>query len=237
MKKPIFFLFYIVSGAFTAAFAQSSSIDTLPALPKILLKASVGALAEHATCLHLSIENRPFRQLGLQAELGYYSDFLRNKSYNINTSSFNGLRLGGELRYYFVRKGNQFIQPFIALSYVTNITNARSLENALILQNGIFVETQTPIAYQHRRTFYDVVSGVQAFFNPRFSIDMSFGVGMVERKVTNVEVFDKQALLFSPYYNPGIIFPSNTLWTPSGYLDYSSHLNLAANIKIGYRLF
>jgi hypothetical protein len=237
MKKSLFLLLFLFLGASPVLYAQKNETTTLPSLTKILLKGSVGGLAEYATCLHLSIETRPFTHFGFQPEIGYYSDFLRNKSYNLNTSSFNGLRLGGELRYYFTQDNSQQIQTFLGLSCITNISKVRNSAGALILQNGKIVLVETPIAYQHQRTFYDIVTGVQAFVNTRFFIDASFGFGIVSREVSNIKVFDKQATLYNAYYPLQILFPSNSLWTSSSHLDRGDFINIAANIKIGYRLF
>jgi hypothetical protein len=237
MKKTIFSLLLCTFCGYIALYAQETEVNTQTELPKISLKTSIGAFAEYATCLHLSIEARPFKTFGFQTEIGYYSDFLRNKSYNTNTSSFNGLRLGGEARYYFTHKTNQKVQSFIGLSCVTNISKVRASAAVFLLQNGKIVLIDTPIGYQHQRTFYDFVTGVQAFFNARFFLDTSFGFGMVTRQVSNIEVFDKEHVVFNDYQPLQILFPNSNLWTQSSHLDSGAFVNFAANIKIGYRLF
>jgi hypothetical protein len=211
--------------------------DTLPHLPKIMLKASVSALAEYATCLHTSIEVRPFRHFAIQSEIGYYSDFMRNRSYDLSTSSMNGIRLGGEVRYYFVHRLRQKVQAFVGLSYVTNLSQIRSTAGALLLQKGKIATVETPIGYQHQRSFYDIVTGVQVFFNKRFFLDTAIGLGTLTCNVSNLQVFDSNAVLFNESYPFQILFASNTLWAQTSHLDQSGFLNLAANIKIGYRLF
>ena len=224
---------------YNALYAQESEVVPVPDVPRVLLKTSVGAFAEYATCLHLSLELRTSKQFAFQPEIGYYSDFLRNPFYNINTSSFNGWRLGGEARVYIAPDGMRKVQIFWAFSCITNTSQVRELARALTLKNGIFDLTETPISYQHQRIFYDTAIGIQALLgkNRRLLLETSFGFGLVSRRVTNLKISDNTSILFNEFSSPQIIFPRNTLWLPSSYLDSGTYLNLAANIKIGYRLY
>lgn len=232
MQKTIFLIAFL-SLFYKNVNAQEKS-EYRPDAANVILKTSIGAFAEYATCLHLSAEVRPFKRFSLQTDFGYYSDFIRNPNYNTTTSRFDGVRFGGEARYYFSNP-NEVIQSYIGLAYLTNMTNARGSANGLYLESGKVTDTQTAVSFRHERSFMNILVGAQFPLRKRLFLETSLGGGFVYRKVTDVQQLDTKVLLTGNYPNQ-ILFPRNTLWTPSNYLDAGFLLDIAASLKVCYRI-
>jgi hypothetical protein len=205
--------------------------------PSLNAKISVLALAEYATCLHISPEFRFSKRFSIQPEIGFYTDILRNSKYNASTNAMSGIRFGGEVRYYFKNWNPDRPNWYIGLSYINNLSKIAKMQDALVLRNGAIEKIQTPIRFNHERTFIDGVFGTQFCIKKRVLMNVFTGLGFTKRSISNLEQVEPRVLFANCSPPVQLLFPSSNVFTGPSVFDTYDILDIAFGLKIGYIIF
>jgi hypothetical protein len=237
IKMKTFFKILCCFFIFTQNNYAQNTTEKTPISPSLGLKISVLGLAEYATCLHISPELRLGKRFAIQPEIGFYTDILRNTNYNAEKSAMSGIRFGGEIRYYLKDWDNEKINWYLGLCYLNNISKVAKMQDALVLRNGVAEVTQTPIRFNHERMFVDAVFGLQKTIKKRIIIEAFGGIGLTNRRISNLEKNEKDITFADCNPQVELLFPSSNLWSGPKVTDTRGFLDIAAGLKIGYRLF